>query len=305
MASKASALWPRLVGYPLFFAVCFLFFFHLTLPYPLLQSRLADEVRKNGYALSMVSLGPALGFGVTAKGVTLSNLQSPAAAAPAGAPASVTLIDQLTVRPTLLPLGIKVSAKAFSGEVQAQLAGYTSGTKGEGGGFTRLDGLSIKNLDLARAGLKPTLGVDLAGVLNAEGEVSHFNELSKASGSLKLSGKDLQLVSGTVAMFDLPKVSLGALDLRVKMDAGKASLDKFSATGGDVEANGEGDITLNNRLGASQSKLHIEFKPAEEWLKKNSFIQLGLSQAGRPDSRGFYTVNLDGMLGNPRPTLKQ
>jgi type II secretion system protein N len=307
MEPKPVGRWRKVAGYPLFFVTCFVFFFHFTLPYGLLQERLVEEARKGGHTLTVASLGPAWGFGVTAKRLAFVSppAPGPAPTGPAAAPAPDTIIDQVTVRPTLFPPGVKVTAKAFGGEIGAQVEGWVAGVKGEPGAFTRLESLSVKNVDLGKAALKPLLGLDFSGVVNVEGDINHINELSKAVGTFKVGGKDLALVSGTVAMIDLPKVALGAVDVKLKMDSGKTSIDTLTVSGGDVEAKGEGDITLNNHLSSSPSKIRLEFKPAEDWLKKNSFIQMGLSQAGRPDSKGYYTVTLDGMLGNPRPTLKQ
>jgi type II secretion system protein N len=133
-----------------------------------------------------------------------------------------------------------------------------------------------------------------------------MSELSKATGSFKFSGHDVALVGGEVANYPLPKLSLGNVDIYLKSDTGKATIEKFAISGGDVEANGEGEITLDNRLGASHEKVRLEFKPSEGWLanKNNDTFKMGLSLAGHPDSKGFYTVNLEGMLGNPTPKMK-
>jgi type II secretion system protein N len=312
---KTGARWPRFVGYPAFFLIAFVVFFHLTLPFDAIKVAAIEAARTQGYALSMVSLGPSLGFGVTAKGVSLATIK-PDSAKPDSDKAdpntpSGLYVDALTAKPSLFPLGVGVSATAFGGELSGKLGGIIltpeKGTPSGGLPFSKLDGLTFKNLELTRAGLKSLVGLDIQGTISGEADLTKLNDLPKAGGTFKLSGKDLVLVGGTINYIDLPKIQLGVLDAKLKVDTGKASIDKLSLGGGDVEANGEGDITLNNRFNASQTKVKIEFKPNEEWLKKkdNSFIQMGLSAAGRPDSKGFYTVNLDGMLGNLRPTLKQ
>ena len=64
-------------------------------------------------------------------------------------------------------------------------------------------------------------------------------------------------------------------------------------------------MALSSRWNASTLQTSFEFKPADAWLKKNSFIQTGLAMAGHANSEGFYTATVNGLLLNPRANLKR
>jgi type II secretion system protein N len=298
MEEKSLPRWVPLVGYPLFFIFAFVIFFHLTLPYGVIQARIVEEARRQGYTVTMASVGPALGFGMTARSVFISPIQPGAATpAPDAAPAPALGLEQLTVRPAVFPLGANFSAKAFGGSVSGSFT-----DKGKNIQALEVHG---KNLELARAGLKPMIGLDMEGRVNVDGDFStNPNDFTKTTGSLKVSGKEMTLLGGTVNFVDLPRAVLGALDLKVKAEGGKATLDTFAVTGGEIEARGEGDVTFGQRLIGSSLNVKLEFKPQDEWLKKYSFIQTGLSMAGHPSSSGFYTATLDGSLMSPRTALR-
>lgn len=297
MPTKAPPKWLKYVGYPAFFLLATLLFIHLTLPYDMLKARAVDEARAQGYELSMVSLGPSLFFGVTAKGVMLSTPQPTASAGPDAPPASAVLLDSVTVRPGLLPPGLHISANAFGGSVDAFIANKTKGNLGIE--------VTARDLELARAGLKPLVGLDMQGKLRADADLTvNPLDLSKTVGTIKVSGKELVLNGGTVNYVDLPKANLGALDIRLKADQGKAAIEAFGLTGGDVEAKADGNLLLGNRFNTSSVNAKVEFKPNDEWLKKYSFIQTGLHLAGHPNRDGFYTATLSGILLNPRANLQ-
>lgn len=301
MAEKSLPRWVPRVGYPLFFIFAFVLFFHLTLPYGAIQARIVEEARRQGYTVTMASLGPALGFGMTAKSVFVAPAAPAmgASAAPGAeaAPGPALGLDRVTVRPALLPLGASFSAKAFGGTLTGSFADKSK----------NVQSLEVhgKDLELARAGLKPLIGLDMEGRVALDADVSmNAIDFSKTTGTVKLSGKEIVLLGGTVNFVDLPRASLGAVDLKVKAEGGKATLETFAVNGGEIEAKGEGDVTLGPRPASSLANVKLEFKPQDEWLKKYSFIQTGLSMAGHPSSSGFYTATLDGALTNPRTALR-
>ncbi|MBS2029037.1 MAG: type II secretion system protein GspN [Deltaproteobacteria bacterium] len=296
MPGRAVPKWLPYVGYPAFFLLALAFFVHLTLPYEAIQARIVDEARQQGYQLSMTSLGPGLFFGVTAKGVMVSSDKPTASTAAPDAPASAFLIDSVTVRPGLFPPGLHVSAHAFGGDVD----GYVS-NKSKGVSAIELHG---QNLELARAGLKPLVGLDMEGKLKFDVDMTvNTTDFTKTVGSIKVSGKELALNGGTVSMIDLPKATLGTLDVKLKAESGKTNIETFTLQGGDIDAKADGDINLAPALQTSRLKAKVEFKPGEDWLGKNSFIKTGLSLAGHPNRDGYYTATLDGLLMSPRANL--
>ena len=296
MPGRQIPKWLPYVGYPAFFFVALLLFIHLTLPYDAIQARLVDEARASGYQLSMNSLGPGMFFGVTAKGVMLSSEKPTASTAAPDAPTSAFLIDSVTVRPGIFPPGLHVSARAFGGEID----GYLS-SKAKGVSAIELHG---QGLELARAGLKPLVGLDMEGKLKFDVDMTvNTTDFAKTNGTIKISGKDLALNGGTVNMIDLPKANLASLDIKLKAENGKTNIDTFTLQGGDIDAKADGDINLAPAIQTSRVKAKVEFKPSEDWLGKNSFIKTGLSMAGHANRDGYYTATLDGMLLSPRANL--
>jgi len=296
--TKSVPKWLPYAGYPAFFLAAVVLFAHLTLPYGAIEAKLTDQARANGYQLSMVSFGPSLLFGATAKGVKLSVLKPTASAgADAAAPDDALYLDSVRVRPGLFPPGLHFSVAAFGGS----LDGYVA-NRGK-------DGISLSaqgSAELARAALKPLLGVDMQGKVNLAADLSvNTKDFAKTTGTVKLTGKDVVLNGGTVKYIDLPKASLGSVNLKVKAEKGKATLDAFEISGGDIEAKGSGDVALSSRWNASTLQTSFDFKPADAWLKKNSFIQTGLAMAGHANSEGFYTATVNGLLLNPRANLKR
>src|SRR5262249_42120868 len=140
-----TSKWLRYLGYPFFFFVVFVFSVHLTLPYEAIKARLVDEAHKQGYTVSIGSLGPALGFGVTAKQVMI-NVGQPKPDQP-DAPVPALMIDSVTLTPSLLLWGIKFTGKAFGGDLRG-FVGPRTKTPSQ----LTFHG---KNFALARIGTKP------------------------------------------------------------------------------------------------------------------------------------------------------
>jgi type II secretion system protein N len=218
-----------------------------------------------------------------------------AATAPAAGPpqseatAQAIPIDSVKVWPSLFSMGIGYEAHLFGGTV--------SGSVGLWGKSHVV--IHSKGLDLARANAKASVGVDLAGKLDTNIDLVLDPDGTKTTGKVSITGEGLIINGGTVAQYDLPKVELGQLDMALKLDGGKGTVDLFKTQGGDVDAALEGEIALAQKILLSALKLKLKFKPGEDFLKRNSFIQTGLSFAMSKDGRGFYTVNVNRVLGNP------
>jgi type II secretion system protein N len=279
----------RYVGYPAFFAFALGLMLFLTFPYGLLKERVVAMAKQANIPLSIDSMGPAF-FGVRAKGVHLLLSKAEKAEGQDAAAAPLTA-DEVILRPGIFPPGIRYSAKLFGGSVEGRI-----GT----GKRPHLE-LHAKGLDLERSNSKAALGLDLAGKLGATVDLDVDRENNaKTVGQILLSGNGITINGGTVAQYDLPRVEVGLLDAELKLDAGKASVKSFKAEGADVDATVEGDINLAQKLLFSNLRLKLKFKPSEDFLKRNSFIQTGLGFAMGKDSRGYHTINVERMLGNPR-----
>jgi type II secretion system protein N len=279
--AKKRILWTA--GYTTFFFASFLFMLYLTFPYRAVADRLVAEARKANIGLTIGSVGPSFGW-VRAKTIALTPPKHENGPEPEAIP-----IDEVKVRPTLFPIGLAYEAKLFGGTVDGKV-----GVLGRQRILIR-----AKGLDLAKANSKAAMGLDLAGKLSTDIDLVLDPDGTKTTGKLGLDGESLVINGGSVGMYDLPKMDLGRLELTIKLDGGKGTVDFFKTQGSDVEANLEGEVQLAQTLLLSPLNLKLKFKPSEEFLKRNSIIQSGLSMAMSKDSRGFYTVSVARYLGNP------
>lgn len=289
MSPTTRARLKKLFGYPAFFSIAFGLMLFLTFPYDLVAERIEAEAKRNaGVNLDIGSLGPAF-LGIKAKKVSIVSEQQPGEQE---APAPL-MIDSVSARPSLFPLGVAFNAEIFGGTVKGS---YSPLRKSQ-------ILLTAREVELARGNLKPALGLDLTGRLGADINLAFDPaDFTKAVGRVELDAQGLVVNGGTVANYDLPKVDLGALEAALQVADGKATIETLSIKGNDVEAEGEGEMTLAQKLLFSTMRVELKFKPAEEFLKRNSFIQTGLSFAMTKDAQGFYKARLDRQLGNPRFT---
>lgn len=284
MSALLKKRWFKYALYCAFFGLAFDLMLYLTFPYKQVADRIEAEAKAAGIKLRIGAMGPSL-FWVKAKNIALTPPKQEGGAEPQAIP-----IDEIAVRPTLFPLGVAYKARLFGGTIE--------GSTGRPGKRSPLR-VQVKNLDLAKTNSKAAVGLDLGGKLDSDVDLMMDPDGTKMTGSVKFGATGLVINGGTVAQYDLPKVDLGRLDMAFKLDGGKATVDFFKAQGADVEATLEGDVQLATKILMSALKLKLKFKPAEDFLKRNSFIQTGLSFAMTKDSKGFYTVNVNRVLGNP------
>lgn len=286
----------RFVVYPACFLLAFTVMLYLTLPYPMIAEQLAAAGRRAGLDVTVGSIGPGLS-GIRAKAVRIT----PARKDGQSAEPQPLMVDQIELRPTLFPPGAAFHAHLFDGTADGRVG---LGKK------PRVE-LRLKALDLGKSNAKAVFGLDVAGKLNGALNLESSEpvnlgprgleyDASKLSGNLGVGADGLAINGGTVANYDLPKAELGRLDAVVKFEPGKASITTFKTTGNDAEASLEGDVTLQRLLAVSPLKLKLKFKPSDDFLKRNSFIQTGLNFAMSRDPKGFYGASIDRTVGNPR-----
>lgn len=284
-SSKKTRL-KKLLGYPAFFGAAFLAMLYLTFPYEALGELAREQAARSNIVLGFSRLGPGL-LGIKARGVSVKLPKQD------GQPAEPepVLIDSVSLRPSLFPPGIKCSAELFGGSLTA-----TWGALGN----PKLT-LRAKGLDLVKTNAKAAVGLDLTGKLGAAVDLQlDKKDNAKTTGRISLTAEGLLINGGTVANYDLPKIDLGRLEAELKLEGGKAVVQTFRGNGKDIEANLEGDVGLGQKPLMSTLKLKVQFKPSEDFLRRNSLIATGLGFAMTKDSRGFFAADIQGMLGNPR-----
>ena len=284
MSALLKKRWFKAAAYAAFFSFAFTVMLYVTFPYKEVADRIEAEARTANVGLRIGAKGPSM-YWIKAKNISLTPPKQEGSPEPQAIP-----LDEIKVRPTLFPLGVAFQAKFFGGTVE--------GSTGVPGKRSNVD-VHIKGLDLSKTNSKAAVGLDLAGRLDSDVDLTLDPDGTKITGKMSFNGTGVVINGGTVAQYDLPKVELGRLDMAFKIDAGKATVEFFKTQGADVESSLEGDVQLAQKVMMSALKLKLKFKPADDFLKRNSFIQTGLNFAMSKDAKGFYTVNVNRVLGNP------
>ena len=295
MAVNWSAWRPRLL-YGAFFLAAFLLALRQTFPVEALKERLIVEAARQGWQLSAGEAGPAGVVGVGLRDVTLKDRE--------GLSIPMEALD------VTLPVGslltgrrrATVTARLYDGRVQA--------TFDLAAGPRTVD-LVAERVDLGQAlPLRKAAGVDLEGVLSGKGQlVLPADDKGKPTGQVEATVTGLGMAAGKVSVggmggLSLPKLSFGALAATLKLEGGKGTFEKLSATGGDAELTADGlSFTLQPRLefaplfGKATLKASDAFlaRPEGRTFKPLLDAALGGSQGG-----AGWSLQVYGSLGHPQ-----
>lgn len=312
-----NARWKVITGYAVFTLLSFIFWLYVTFPYQAVRDRVTAEAARNGWTVTIGSLGPGL-FGITARDVELK--PGPGAAMPVVQDASLgqpgaprppmqLTLQKVSARPALFPPGVTGRANAFGGVL--------TGSVGLLGNLrVRLSG---SGLDPADATVKSFSGIDAEGKLDGEVSLNIPAEpgraaavgldLSHASGVVTLSGSRLLVKGGTVTVpyygqptpFDLPRIALGEVDGRITFEDGKGKVEHFAVKSDDLQLTFDGGITLGRRIDFSELNLTLRVKAQPEFLKRVGLIGSALSMLP-PDKTdpSFRATTITGYLGSPK-----
>ncbi len=315
MAEKKTSLWKRIVGYTLFALFSLVAAFFLTFPYEATREIVRAQALAQGYALKIGSLGPGF-FSVRAHQVELSKIQTgPDPVLGADAPPPVPMvIDSASVGPSLFPPGIAVKLNLLGGGITARVSGL---------GSTRRLRVDVEDLDLSKGNLKASSGIDLSGEIEAHLDVwvpfasaapnlPPEPDLAQASGTMILETKGLAINGGTanitIAQFgpdptpvDLPKILLGELSGKLKIEKGAATIEDFKSKSADLEIKVGGTMKLAKRLEYSEPNIEVRVKPDPEFQKRLGLLGSALSMIGAdPQDPTWRLGRLTGYLGRPQ-----
>jgi len=302
-----TARWKIILGYSAFSLFALFLCFFLTFPYGTLRARITTEALKAGYVVRIDTLRPGL-FGVTAKGVRLSQPPAPlgaetVAALTSGDPDTARMLgpaelgeslmlDSVSLRPTLFPLGVSFQSNALGGQISGNL----------GGRKTMQVRVKLDKLDPAEGNLKNFTGLDLEGSLNGSLTLSlpvpdgaggrpGEPDLSQADGELVLDGQNLLLkgsVEGSgvaskgspVALLfpgGLPRIPVGELTALIRFEKGQGTVEKLRLGSDQLEILGTGTLKLNKRLQYAEPAMDIKIRVEPELVKALGTAGLGLS----------------------------
>jgi type II secretion system protein N len=176
-----------------------------------------------------------------------------------------------------------------------------------------LSGLDVTRAVALRKSVGPTLGGRLGGTVDLDVPFSGNNpDLSKAGGRVELALADAS-VSGQLAIpgfataLALPRVALGAMTLALKVEQGRAAVEKLESTGGDAELSTEGVVvTLQPRLefapvsGRARLRISPAFWQQQATSNLKPVVDAALAQSRVGD--GSYQFQVAGTLGRPQLT---
>ena len=319
---KKTALWKRIAGYSAFGLFSLVISFFLTFPYESLKDRARFAADAAGYFVKIDSFGPGF-LAFKAKGVRIS----PKLTDPAAPPPPELAIDEITVSPKIFPLGTKVSVKALDGSVTVSVDSFAFYRMATGLGMSRKEGPGVANLavhideiDLSKGNLDGFTGIKLGGRISGEAQfeapmVSAPNgfepDLAQATGTLTLETRGLAINGGTanivIPMYgaeptplDLPKIVIGDLVGKIKVEKGAGTIEEFKSKSADLEIGVSGTLKLAKAIAYAEPNLEIRFKPDPEFQKRLGLIGSALSAVG-PDPKDptWRMGRLTGFLGRP------
>jgi type II secretion system protein N len=279
------------------------------------KQRLVSEAASAGWTVTFRSMGPGL-FGVTAREVRVVRASSPAAAPRAAAETGQEpqapeplVISSIAARPALFPPGVAIRASALGGHISGAVGGL---------GDLSIS-LSLDDLDPAQGNLKGFTGLDLSGKIHGElslvvprsqlpGSKSQDYDLGAASGSLGVNTEKLLIKGGTLVLplygqptpVDLPRIGLGDLDGKIKIEKGMATVDHLHGKSEDLELSVSGTVKLNRRPDYSELNMDLKLKAEPEFTKRLGMIGSGLSiLPSDRENPAFRIAKVNGYLGQP------
>ena len=301
MAEKKPKMWLRVLGYAAFSVFALVLMFFVTFPYDALKDRARMAAESNGYFLRVGSMGPGF-FSVRAKNVEISKLTN------TDPPPEALKLDAVSVGPSLFPPGVSATVKVLGG---------TIGVKASAFGNQRVK-IDVDDLDLARGNMKGFSGIDLAGQIEAHVDLTLPRaptgepDLSQASGTITLTTAGLAVNGGTANItipqfgpeptpMDLPKIVIGDLGGKVKLEKGMATVDELASKSADLELKVNGTVKMAKRIDYAEPALEVRLKADPEFQKRLGMLGSALSFIGAdPKDPTWRMGRVTGYIGRPQ-----
>jgi type II secretion system protein N len=290
--------WRRRAAYAAFFAAVFLLALHFTFPSDAVKERIILEAAARGWLVRMSDIGPAGLGGVRARGVTLESRDG----------ARIPIEE---FRATLRPWALLLGRRSMSFDVRL-FDGRATGVVEEGRGLERLQ-LKGADIDLGRAAaVRKATGLDLAGVLRADVDVTlDVKEPNRSTGRLDLTVERAALKGGEVQVpgmggnLTLPRVSLGTVVAKAQVRNGRAEFETLEAKGEDLQASAEQlYFVLQSRLDYAPLFGKARVRVADAFWQKSGTAGLrGVVEAALSSARGrdgTFGFQIYGTLGRPQ-----
>ncbi len=294
--------WQRMAAYGAFSLFAFALCFYITFPYQAVTQRIVSEAASEGFVVQLGAPGPGL-FGITASSARIS--RKPEENSDQEGP--ILTLRSLSLRPSLFPVGLSFRAAGLGGTVSGVFGGI---------GSTSVT-IDLRKVNAADPGMKSFSGLDLSGSVNGHLALeipksgspnARESDLTQASGTLVLKLDQLLIKGGTVTVpimgqptpFELPRVSVGNVEARVKFDRGVGKIEKFQGKGDDLELLATGTLTLAKRLDYAQPNIDFKLKVDPDFVKRLGIIGSGLSMLPTDkENSEFRVAKITGFLARP------
>ncbi len=314
--------WAPRLGYPVFYLFCLVLFFSWTFPYEKLKDRIVTTFNAqqrnspNPQELQIEELDSSFLTGVKAKNVKLI---SPSA--DPQKPATEIKIDEARARISVL--GLLVGNKDVSFRIDA-FDGTIKGSFEDSGKERAIevtfDGVDMSKIDAIAAGT----GFPIDGRLNGTIKLQlPEGKASKGNGAINLEIKDMNAgtqkeltVKTPLGPFTLPRLKVGNFTVTGEAKDGTMKITKVSASGGDVDVNGEGRVQMREVATDAHLDVNLKFKINDGYRNKNDKTKMLFGAPGSKDkpmlemdprmaksksSDGYYSLRIGGTLAKPDP----
>ena len=321
MKERLKRIAPK-VGYPVFYLFCLVIFLSWTFPYDKLKERIVTTFngqQRNSTApteLQIDELDSSWLTGVKAKGVKLI---SPSVD-PTKAPTEIK-IDEARARISLL--GLLVGNKDVSFRIDA-FDGSIKGSFEDSGKERNID-VTFEGVDMSKIdAIAANAGFPLEGKLfgNLKLQLPE-GKASKGNGAVNLEIRDMfagnakeLTVKTPLGPFTLPRLKVGTFTVTGDAKEGVLKITKASASGGDVDVNGDGRVQLREVATDAHLEVNLKFKINDAYRNKNDKTKMLFGAPGSKDkpmlemdprmaksktSDGYYGLKIGGTLARPDP----
>ena len=151
--------------------------------------------------------------------------------------------------------------------------------------------VEIKNVELGQAdALATMISVPLEGRLSGTIKISMpEGKATKGTGAVALElenaavgkGKEFELAVPNMGKLALPRLNLGNLSIQAEAKEGILRVNKLSATGKDVDINGEGRIQMRELATDSIADINLTLKIADAYRTKNDKTKSIFGEPGK------------------------
>ncbi|HEX4475363.1 MAG TPA: type II secretion system protein GspN [Polyangiaceae bacterium] len=261
-----------LVGYPLFYVACLVFFAYVSAPWDRVRRALVDAFNASSpLPVQIDKLTWSWHFpGVAASGVRFVGKSPGADANGKARQAPEYVVDDMYARVSVLPMlwgtqKLGFSLDGFGGNIDGTVKNSTEARE--------LD-LSLSGVDAAKMPyLGDLLGVPLGGTVDGKIELKMpQGKLSAAEGTTELEIADFTIGDGKTKIRDmiaLPKVNAGKFVFHADVSEGTVKLTELSTSGPDLEVVSDGRIRLLDQFESSLAELNLRFKFSDKYKNKD------------------------------------